>query len=158
PTGTDGNVDLYIAQSRDGGRHFLPQNTLHLTDAHLGDEVDGGPEVDQVLPSITVDRFHRVHILYHAMTRTGTSATFRAKWAMIPSFSAGVTPAQVVKAPLAPVFSQPHLNGGGVSSLLDYDMIASSGCLVYAVYVSAHEGTAANPHTMNIYVSKIDLC
>ncbi len=151
---SNGNVDLYVSQSRDGGATFLPQNTLHLTDAMLDDIAPPGyPAVDQVMPAITVDRFGKVNIFYYTARETPTGeAAYRAKWARITNFSADPAQVQVISAPLALSFPQPVV-GGQLATFRDYYMIAATRCLVYAVFMSAHEGD-----TMNIYVSRINLC
>jgi hypothetical protein len=145
-----GNVDLYIAQSLDGGATFLPANTLHLTDAHLGDTA-AGTQVDEVMPAVAVDRFHGVDLFWYAMIETEQGVMVQPKWARIASFSGSVTPAQVFRQALGPSFALPE-SGGEPAPLGDYYTIASSGCLVYAVWMGAQEGS------MNIYVSRMSLC
>ncbi len=151
-TELDGNVDLYVAQSRDGGASFDPKDTLHLTDDLLGDTVEAGPPVDQVLPAIAVDQFHGVNVLYYAQTQTAAGIFFLPKWARITDFAGQVKPSQVTTRALGPAFARPVLTGGGVGSLRDYMMIAASGPLLYATYASTQEAS------MNIYVNRIDLC
>ncbi len=154
PADQRANVDLYIAQSRDGGATFPPQSTLHLTDAQLGDAPSsGGPAVAQFMPAITVDGMHGLNLLYYRMTDTGNGVEFQAKWARVPDPASGLMPAVLPNHVLSPKFTQPIVTGHGIGSLRDFQMIASNKTLVYAAYMSAHEGGA-----MNIYLTRINLC
>ncbi|MEK6701011.1 MAG: hypothetical protein AABZ53_02030 [Planctomycetota bacterium] len=64
---TEGNSDLYVFRSLNGGLTFLNQNAVHLTDAMLGIPAGqlaaNGP--DQVMPAIAVDCQGAVNIVYY---------------------------------------------------------------------------------------------
>jgi hypothetical protein len=148
----DTNVDIFIARSVDGGATFDPKNTVRLTDALLGDVAPAGaPPVDQILPAIAIDRFGGVNILYYALLDTGGSYTAQPKWARISGLSGVIGAGDIQTKVLGPAFPRPTLNDGSIGILKEYQMIAASGSVLYACYMSAHEGP------MNIYVSKIDL-
>lgn len=84
------NRDIFIAQSLNGGQNFSTTSpdpagsqVLRLTDGDLGD--DAGSV--QFLPTITVDEWGGVHLMYYVGKYESSHWVYKVKMAHIPSFS-----------------------------------------------------------------------
>lgn len=146
---TNGNHDLYIGRSNDGGVTFESSRILRLSDFLLS-----APEgSDQFMPWVAVDEYGGVNILYY-QTRTDPPYTeanpgVDAYYAHIPSYSASISQPiyRVRLTPTSFTFNVPPLPN--VQSLGEYQMVCATGCYAYVCYVSTHEGA------YNYYVRQI---
>lgn len=145
----DRNLDLFIARSTDGGSSFGFSNRLRVTDSMLGD----GAGTDQFMPSIWVDGFGGVNLLYYRVGVPTTDSDMfpfvQAMYARFAQFQGPLT-ANPSVIPLSPLFQPPTTLGG--QHMGDYCMIAGTGCLLFPCFISTHEGSS------NFYVSRISLC
>ncbi|MFN0131084.1 MAG: hypothetical protein ACKVW3_00895 [Phycisphaerales bacterium] len=153
PTSTTGNVDLFIAWSRDGGATFDPLDTLRLTDDHHFLPNDPQAGSDEFQPSIGVDQWGGLHILYYSSTSPDTStvqtALFTVRYAYIQYFAGQLTQNPSVRV-LSPAFSFdvdpfPNITQPG----LDYQQLSVSNCVTAVCYITTEEGT------FNAYVRRI---
>lgn len=143
---TTANVDLFIAKSTNGGETFTFDNTLRLTDDHLYMTTDARVETDQWQPSIGVDPWGGIHILYYSSTSPDTStiatALFQVRYAYIPTF-AGILSQNPAVRSLSPPYSMnvmpvPTLGDPG----LDYHQLSVNGCVTAVCYMTTEEGTS----------------
>jgi hypothetical protein len=148
-SGDDQDIDLYIAQSIDGGQTFPVNRRLRITNAQLGDAVG----TDQFMPSITIDQYGGVNLLYFRIGPTAPHASDAipepdvvVEYARIASFAVPLSQTIVVRHLTLP--------WRAVSALQDYLTIASSGCNIYACYPKA-EGDGLS---QNVYISRISAC
>lgn len=149
---SNGNVDLFVALSTDGGASFLPQNVLRITDAQLYDPVFG-PDLegtDQFMPAVTVDNFGGVNLVYFRLTNGDIDGwMLDVCYARIASFSGSLT-GPVATRRLRPPGWTPV---GDPARLGDYISIDTSGCDVWVAYPRAD--TAGH---YNVYAQRISLC
>jgi hypothetical protein len=162
PEGTS-NIELYIAQSTDSGAnfsgttvtpHFLGERVLRLREEEdLGDPAGSV----QFLPSITVDNWGGVHVLYY-VGRYDTSAAiwkYKVKLATIPSFSTGDPAVSTIE--LTPEFDLEHSTVWGYPSNPRFighymNTLDSRGCQLYAGYIARDPN---EDDSVGVYVSMV---
>jgi hypothetical protein len=148
-SGSDRNLDLYVALSTDAGATFSAGNVRRLTDSELGDTALS-ESADQIFPSVAVDGYGGINLLYYLVDDDGQ---LNAKYAKLPSFTASPFVAKL-NDPFTPdVFSTNEGNFIG-----DYHMIGASGCTVIPAYMSVHEDPTTHDRRYAIYVNHIKIC
>lgn len=135
----NGNHDLYIGRSIDGGATFPTLDILRLSDVLLSVTAPQG--ADQFMPWIAVDGYGGVSILYYETTALDSepNPTVDAYYAYIPSHSAAITQ-PIYRSRLTPTsfsFSVPPLPN--IQALGEYHMVCATGCYAYMCYMSTHE-------------------
>jgi hypothetical protein len=135
------NIDIYIARSVNGGRTFLPANTLRLTDAIL----QPPNNLIQIRPSIAVDACGGVNLFYYQYHVSNMSAGehwYEPRYLRIPSFP---STAGIFKASLGPWFMVQTNEFMG-----DYDRMAAAGNTLYIPHTSKDADGS-----WNVYCNKV---
>ncbi len=154
------NIDLMIARSTDGDLDFsgtpAGNNVLHLTDADLGD-----PEGSvQFLPTVGVDGYGGVSIVYYVGWREMGSAywTYQVKYARMRQF--GTNPHPTVKRMnLTPPFEMHtatvrHLDPGPHEFFGDYIQSDIRKCRMWVAFPARLAGSPS----LAVYVARINIC
>lgn len=149
---TDGNVDMFVALSTDGGATFAPENVLRITDAQLYDPVYGPDPAgtDQFMPAVTVDKFGGVNLVYFRSSNSDNDGwVLDVCYARIANFSGSLT------APLAARRLRPPgwIPVGSPGDIGHYISIDTSNCDVWVSYPRTD-----NAGHCDVYVQRISLC
>jgi hypothetical protein len=139
-SGTINDVDIFIAYSLDGGNSFGPSSDPYLQIFHITNQsLDLGcfpsysRELQEFMPSVALDPFGGVHLLYaecpapESLDDPTPIAVGYAYWRSVADLSGAPYQKEVLLAPSVDSFAG---QGGN-----EYQMIVSDGyCLVHAAY------------------------
>jgi hypothetical protein len=131
------NMDIFLFRSTDGGASFPFADRLRL--------VDATSKSDQFMPGIYVDPFGGINLLYYQSDVPDTNPVARldAWYARITNYNAQNPGAmQVFRYRLTPTTFTLPAAGAPPNYFFagDYQFIDGSGCYVYMLYMSTHQG------------------
>jgi hypothetical protein len=146
------NPDVFVAVSLDGGESFDIGNVYRLYDDHLLLSHEEPRLAVQAMPSIAIDKLGGINLIFiHHRDQAGTPIEVTVRYARFDTVASMAGPASHVQdlTPLFPLTSTFQI--GLLSN--DYQMIAASGCVLYAAY--ARTDPAFPLRGSSVYVRRI---